>query len=88
MMRQNLDFGDGKNGEKVYGKRGKKYSFNKLLIIIIVFCILKQDFSFTMTWLWLLAANVSPLTSISTAHKNYCRYNWLAHMPKISARVG
>ena len=42
-------FGDGekceKMGKKVYGKRGKKYLFNKLLyIIIIVFCILNKIF--------------------------------------------
>ena len=33
-------FVDGKNGKKVYGKRGKSIRFNELYIIIIVFCIL------------------------------------------------
>ena len=52
---------------------GKSIRSNKFLyIIIIVFCILNKIFR--VPWLgyelWLFAANVSPVTSISTAQKN------------------
>ena len=68
-------FGDVKKwGKKYMEREGKSIRFNKLLYNVHYyhsFLHIEQDFSCTMTWLWLLAANVSPVTSMSTAHKNY-----------------
>ena len=63
---RNLDLGMGKNGEKSIWKEREK------VFVYYYHCFLdfKQDFSCTMSWLWLLAANVLPVTSISTAHRN------------------
>ena len=48
MMRRNLDLGMGKNvkkwGKKYMEREGKSIRFNKLYIIIIVFCILNKIF--------------------------------------------
>ena len=47
-MRRNLDLGMGKNvkkwGKKYMEREGKSIRFNKLLYIIIVFCILNKIF--------------------------------------------